>query len=115
MVADEELETNLEKGQLAGIRRVVSNMKKFSHDVTVQEGGIEAMMALARHGLAPRQIVSAEGIESLTNAMNGYPKSHRIQWRGCAVVTDLCRASDAVCSELGKRGAVASVMNAYER
>jgi hypothetical protein len=69
---------------------------------------------LARKGLNKRHVVEADGIEALVGAMNGYPKSYRIQWRGCATITDLCE-SEAVCSEMGKRGAVSVIMNAYER
>jgi len=111
---DESLESDLEKGQKAGLLRVVQNMKKFSHDLAVQEGGIETMMMLARKGLNKRHVVDAEGIEAMVSAMNGYPKSYRIQWRGCATITDLCE-SKPVCSEMGKRGAVTVIMNAYER
>ncbi|GMI02676.1 hypothetical protein TrLO_g11503 [Triparma laevis f. longispina] len=112
--AEEDLDHDLEKGQKAGILRVVTSMKKFSHDTSVQVGGIETMMVLARKGLNPRDIVAAGGVEALVAAMTSYPKSYQIQWRGCATITDFCD-SLAICSELGKRGAVAVVMNAYER
>mmetsp|Transcript_2236 Transcript_2236/g.4583 ORF Transcript_2236/g.4583 Transcript_2236/m.4583 type:complete len:409 (+) Transcript_2236:165-1391(+) len=109
-----ETDEDMKKGQKIGIVRVVMNMKKFSHDQQVQILGVETMMTMARKGLNPRDIVSAEGIEALVSAMGGYPKSYQIQWRGCATITDFSQ-SIAVCSELGKRGAVTAVMNAYER
>lgn len=88
--AEEDLDHDLEKGQKAGILRVVTSMKKFSHDTSVQVGGIETMMVLARKGLNPRDIVAAGGVEALVAAMTSYPKSYQIQWRGCATITDFC-------------------------
>jgi len=114
VVEDTDDPNDMELGQKKGVMRVVASMKKFSHDLVVQEGGIEAFMLLARKGLNPRVIVEAEGIEALVASMTGYPKNYRIQWRGLSTITDLC-AHLAVCSELGKRGAVNVVMNAYER
>ena len=82
----------MKKGQKIGIVRVVMNMKKFSHDQQVQVLGVETMMTMARKGLNPRDIVSAEGIEALVAAMGAYPKSYQIQWRGCATVTDFSQS-----------------------
>lgn len=107
-------EEDIKRGQKAGVTRVVNSMKKFSHDLQVQVGGIETMMVMARKGMNPRDIVAAEGIEALIAAMAAYPKSYQIQWRACATITEFSRALP-VCSELGKRGAVTAVMNAYER
>jgi len=114
MVDDTEDANNLEVGQKKGVLRVVASMKKFSHDLTVQEGGIETFLLLARKGVNPRMIVESEGIEALVASMTAYPKNYRIQWRGLATITDLCE-NLSICSELGKRGAVNVVMNAYER
>jgi len=111
---DEELDHDQVRGQKVGVLKVVTSMKKFSHDLKVQIGGIETMMLLARKGLNPRDVVAVDGIEALVAAMTAYPKSYQVQWRGCATITDFCD-NMAVCSELGKRGAVTVVMNAYER
>jgi hypothetical protein len=106
---------DLANQQLVGLTKVVKAMIKFTHDAKVQEAGLETFMILARHGNNVRDIVPTEGIETLVNAMNMYPKVYRIQWRGCACITDLAVRDAGVCSELGKRGAVQAVMNAYDR
>ena len=113
VVDDSEDANDLAAGQKKGVLRVVASMKKFTHDLTVQEGGIETFMMLARKGINPRVIVEAEGIEALVASMTAYPKSYRIQWRGLSTITDLS-TNKSICSELGKRGAVNVVMNAYE-
>lgn len=111
---EKEGEEDLEYGQKEGISRVVTSMKKYTNDQNVQVGGIEAMLVLAKHGVNPRIIVSAMGIEQLVSTMTLYSRNSRIQWRACLVITTFCDVSLPVCSEMGKRGIIPAVMSSYD-
>jgi len=91
---------------------IAAHMSRYHSELSVQEAGCEAWQEYAATATDLRPVLTSGGCGAVVKALEKFKAKRRLVWKGLMAVAQMA-SHEILCSELGKRGAIATVVDMF--